>query len=220
MEENGSISGGRSALLRNRQKEGLVNSRFRMIRIGLRDRWRSGVQVLVIAITAGVSFGQQTSTPFRAVNQLPLGLVGRPLSAFVTSLGTRLEVTGLERTKLGGVISRPGSADLPIVVTPEYPGRIRIVEGIGSAQVVSVVDEQLQKATSGMSPAQLKLVEILLFDCQEFCCSTTPTSEGRVYWARHLHTQERPPQSDFRSSITARMFVCLSRGLSVQSVST
>lgn len=129
---------------------------------------RSTVQVLTILVLAGgLTFGQSTAE-LRALNQLPLQLLGQPMSRFVTSLGTRLQTTGLERTVLVGTISRPVSGSQPITITRENPGRIRVVEGVGAAQAIGVVDEQSQTATSALPQDQLNLVETLLYDCQDY----------------------------------------------------
>lgn len=128
--------------------------------------------VLVTARTlASVTFASALAlgqSALRAVNQLPPELLGQPLSPLVPSLGARLQQPGLERTTLVGTLSTPGSSDTPITVIRENPGRIRIIEGIGATQSVTVVDQQSQKVTSDTSSDQKKLLELLLFDSQEY----------------------------------------------------
>ena len=121
------------------------------------------VVAMTITLAMGLTFGQP-ATSLRAVNQLPLQLLGKPMSSFVTSLGKRLQTPGLERSILVGTISTPSSSNLAIAVTRENPGRIRVVEGTGAARVVSIVDQQSQTATSAMAQDRLNLVETLLFD--------------------------------------------------------
>jgi hypothetical protein len=146
----------------------LLKNRFRLF-------MAFAMQVMfLITFMRGCVFGQSQptqstdSTTLRAVNQLPLQLLGRPMSAFVTSLGTRLETAGLERTILVGTLSTPSSSGVPITVTRENPGRIRVVEGAATAQAIGIVDEQLQMATSAMPQDQLNLVETLLYDYQDY----------------------------------------------------
>ena len=112
--------------------------------------------------------GAQTPVVFRAVDQLPPQLLGQPMSAFEAALGSRLTTQGLARTTLSGTLSVAGSPDTPITVVRQNPGRIQIVQGTGPTALTSVVNQQTQTATAGISGNQEKLVETLLFDCADF----------------------------------------------------
>jgi hypothetical protein len=118
------------------------------------------------------TFSQTTAggsrVALKAVDLLPRQLVGVAMSPLIGALGTRLLIPGQEQTTLVGSVLRPSLASKSITVTLQHPGRLRIVEGAGSTQEITVVDVQSGRVTAGLSADQNKLAESILFDGAEY----------------------------------------------------